>query len=458
MKKLKKRVNGQICLRKDHKNRMTSTSLFRSSLPSNRIDFFKRAEEANNSALSSLSPQIIQELLRLVASYHPTTTLSTALPIHYIAMRGDVEKLQQVENLSLLESKDEKGLTPLHYAILAKEKGAISHLLEKNNLAYQTPDENSYLHYAALSGDEEILALFLNKNLDPSLRNRDLLSVAHLWALASNNPTELEKLNPNSKEEPLQFTALDLFMIKQLGANQILSKHEWQLFRTNLADLSVVGLSFYLTQMKTSNLFTSGLAFLHHTLGIFKAVSIQQLASCQQDTQVANPMQALQLKGMGWLSGFKGFFFAQAGASTTVVVKRMLSHFHQTSNESQIKTLAARFIRLFNTGSAFFDTYLSLNYPSYPHSCSILTEDKRDALQNMTFQERLNHFPELAKNQDCIDAKLALLDPNATKSDCTILKRIYRRTALATHPDKAGGDKTTFDALGQIYNTLCPKK
>jgi len=88
--------------------------------------------------------------------------VATLPPAHRAAYLGDIETLEQSSDLN---TPDQKGLTPLHYALLSGHVEAIQFLLPRCNLYALTPQRHSYLDYAIIAGNGGAFSIFQNLKL-----------------------------------------------------------------------------------------------------------------------------------------------------------------------------------------------------------------------------------------------------------------------------------------------------
>jgi len=307
----------------------------------------------------------------LTAGWLPALGALYQLPVpHFAATQGSLEQIEKLDKL--VEGRDMKGLTPLHYALAFGRKDAIRILIEKTDLNYITPAGNSYLHHAALTGDPEILALFLERGIDPTLRNRTSLSAAHLWAMTSNDLDGLHKLMPkNADKELFEFTPLELMTCKALENDNRLSDIEWNLFYANIADLGIVALSLLLVWQKSDDLpiwlAAALLGYLHSFATLGKGALISKLAT-EQLASIAHPNQALLVRFSSWLTGSRIGPTLQSSLAGIAVAWHMLKNMPQLTQVSWSSALRTMGVRCFNTLCSVIDTGLSYSYPQYDPS------------------------------------------------------------------------------------------
>lgn len=383
-------------------------------------------------------PDIIQPF---VNSYLPNPTVTIMPAPHFAAMKGSVEQLSKLEHLANVRTV-EKGLTPLHYALAFQQKEAIRYLIEKTDLSRLTNAGNTYLHYAALTGDPEILELFLNRGIDSTLRNNDSFTAAHLWAYTSTDFAGLEKLLPSNEpemEEP--FSPLKLMAINAMKADNLLTESEWNLLWTNLADLCVVGLSLLLSRAEIRNFATERLETLHIGLLLAKSRSIENLSTpkLKETTNFDTNWHHRFHYIPKWLP-YPGFLWdvrfpstssfvlsVQSGVSAIAVAWNAVQQIPKLTEVSWKSKILSSSVRLVNTACTTLDTYLNVGYPHY-FACPAVPVDE---IPN-TVKGRLTHLQltkylwlseedraKLPNPEVCEENYARILDPTNSKVECS---------------------------------------
>ncbi len=400
--------------------------------------------------------KLAAELKSVVDSYLPNPSLPLVPTLHFAAFNGSLSKLSHIKSPALLESKDAKGLTPLHYAIAARQTETVQHLIDKLDLSYLAPDGNSYLHFAALSADPEILDLFLNKDLDPAHRNREHLTAAHLWTIVSNDPQGLEKLAyPGTKDdEPLPFTPFELMALKTADAENLLSDSEWELFTMNLADLAVVGFWSLLSAYKIDNYFSSFVSYVHTGITLAKTGPISQLAA-DSPILAANTgtKSFLEARVIGWLTGSKPLCnFAQSSACTVAVAQHTLTSIPNMKNASWTNILTASGVRFLNTACAALDTYLLVDPLEV-----LLNKRLPWTINRMSATERLTDPVLTSGLADTGETAIKypynykrIIDPAKITETCDDFTPYYKKFARVLHPDKNPGNNTAAAAMTNL--------
>lgn len=398
---------------------------------------------------------IIEMFPSMAASYMPNHSTVQAPPAHYAAIKGSVHQLKEL--VDRLDDQTVKGLTPLHYAIIFRQKEAARFLIEKCDLGRVTSDGNSYLHYAALTGDPEIVELFLNRSIDPSIRNKDSLSAAHLWAFRSDDLTYLKKLSPPedpSAPEPYYFTPLQLLALNAVLADQAaLSESEIELFIAHISDLAVVSLSQLCQSYKIRNIATSFLEMMHSGLQMQKADPIHKLAPSKLQ-QMTNPGMVKSLHLNQWmpLSIYHMPPWAmavQSSISASAVAWNTVTKLPQLMQLSWKNGLAAAVVRLTNLALSGRDVLLALNYPRYEGEECYL--DALLSTQNMDL-EKLKHLPDMVEECQTKFPKLRgnLIVPQGHSE----ARKAYRSAALKLHPDKQKESDLAIMNLNKLYEAI----
>lgn len=95
-------------------------------------------------------------------------------PLHLAAEKGNLDMIKLLveykADLNVLTNDDK---LPVHYAILAGHLDVVIYLLEqaKQSYFYLDSSQDSFLHYACKTTNEQLVAFFLNHQLDPNLLN-----------------------------------------------------------------------------------------------------------------------------------------------------------------------------------------------------------------------------------------------------------------------------------------------
>lgn len=405
---------------------------------------------------------VLETAPRILSSYLPNHHPTEAPAPHYAAIKGSVEQLEALGDFVDLVTAN-KGLTPLHYALVFQQEEAIRFLIEKCDLTRLTPDENSYLHYAALTGDPDIVRLFLDRGVDPGLRNKDSLTAAHLWAFSSNDLTGLQTLAPPPEQpETYYFTPLQLMALNAAHADSAeLSEAEWTLFTTHLADLGVVGLSQLCESYRISNIGTSCLEFLHTIMQAAKADPIHKLAPSKlKDATDPDMVRNLHIQQWMPLPAQMRYFFRmppyamglQSGLSASAVAWNTLSKLPNLMQLSWKTALTTVVVRFGNMLLSARDTWLAVDYPRYEGEHCYA--DAMRLVGDMS-DEEIKHLPDLAKECQEKFQKLQMRGfPVEARSE--EINKIFRHASLVVHPDKCPGGTEAQTHLN-ILSDLIPK-
>ncbi|KAI9264448.1 ankyrin repeat-containing domain protein [Sporodiniella umbellata] len=84
----------------------------------------------------------------------------------------DQVKSALASNQQLLDTHDENGLSPLHYAVDRGHLDIVRYLLDQGaNINLKTEDEETPLHLACISEQLEVARLLVQKGCDPSIKD-----------------------------------------------------------------------------------------------------------------------------------------------------------------------------------------------------------------------------------------------------------------------------------------------
>merc|ERR1719437_158982 len=96
-----------------------------------------------------------------------------SLTVHEAAKNGDLKAVQEyMDKGQPLDTQDQKGITPLGYAVGANRIAVVKLLLDKRANAYAVDATgNSGLHYAAGYGRKELLEYLVKTGMPANLSN-----------------------------------------------------------------------------------------------------------------------------------------------------------------------------------------------------------------------------------------------------------------------------------------------
>lgn len=113
--------------------------------------------------------------------------------VNRAAYLGDTDVFSKVASQDL-NHVDGDGLTPLHYAILGNQNGAVDTLIKLgSNINTVDKEGNSLLHYAAINGSKTILNKLIGAGIDPNSKNSNGETALH-YAAAKENLAAVEIL------------------------------------------------------------------------------------------------------------------------------------------------------------------------------------------------------------------------------------------------------------------------
>ncbi len=420
----------------------------------------------------------------------PTPTFLTP-KLHQAAFTGSLQKADS----KLLDSKDGKGLTPLHYAIAGKQKETVRFLLEHADLQYRTADNESYLHFAAMTGDREIFDLLFEKEIDPTIQSREHHTAAHYWAATSDDLDRLNLLAGKGcvlQTSLAKLTPLAIVILKALVKNPpLLSSIDFKLFVLNALQLNAA-----MGMQQTSNGYYTpfnvagyvGSFFQHSVLELCKRVVIKSLIPVYQPNvrAMVSPTACFFstiVDRTADLSGTYRPLESISSAVTTAVVADHAMKALQSKTTPLWKKIIAAPIHLFNTGSALFHTATTAmpSLLSNPNFTTKIASDIQTDLANfgnflskgaedtyppldpedyktMSLLDRLKDETLTAHLQNStgsprIQYEQILLNPDKDPSTCEEIKKLYRKHSLKAHPDK-GGNTAASQTLNAAYANL----
>ncbi len=362
-----------------------------------------------------------QEVKELLALYKSSIHLLLASPVHYAAATGSLDRLKEISDLKLLNIVDQKGMTPLHYAICFKQKEAAAYLASKCRLDYRTPLGDTYLHYAAMQGDSDLLACFLALQPDASCQNRLGMTPAHLWAAVSDDLDGLKKLMDAGAN------------LEQFSPSVPLSPIEIQILRTiemnpdPVEDIDFKLLSLSLAQ----SFFAAGLwnlpvqSLWPHRLCYGGLSLLNELVKFGQQQILPSivPSQVSFLQGMVgipvYASGkIQSWLFESSlveniitASSSVAVASRGFSSLSKYKYADWNTTLLAAGVHAVNLASSLFQCYLAY-YQPFNFYTSLSTIDRIQDPRLLCPDE-----VKTAERFSCIRKCQMLLDPKADPTD-----------------------------------------
>lgn len=124
-------------------------------------------------------------LFVLLASFMISVNIVLADEIHDAVKNCDFEKVKDLaeKNPSVVNARDDRNCTPLHFAAENGYQGIAEFLLANGaEIDAREINSNTPLHYAATNGKTELAELFLANGADINAQNKDLFSALHLAA------------------------------------------------------------------------------------------------------------------------------------------------------------------------------------------------------------------------------------------------------------------------------------
>jgi ankyrin repeat protein len=145
--------------------------------------------------------------------------------VHDAARGGDVGKVKALLKTSpdLVLSKDDTGLTPLHYAAQYGHK-AMAELLLSNKADVNARDNNGQtpLHYAAQFGKKDVAELLLSNKANVNAKSRGSVTPLHMAAQQGHREiVELLLANKAEVNAKTSFGWTPLFVAAQNGHKDV---------------------------------------------------------------------------------------------------------------------------------------------------------------------------------------------------------------------------------------------
>ena len=134
---------------------------------------FRRSGRAAYPALLPISAVFVFSAYLLCCPSFSAAQQPAAGGIHEAAKAGDIARLKALlaKDAKLIESRDERGMTPLHHAVAEKRPAAIELLLASGvDVQSQDAEKNTPLHLAARIGDAASVKRLLTAGADPKAR------------------------------------------------------------------------------------------------------------------------------------------------------------------------------------------------------------------------------------------------------------------------------------------------
>lgn len=352
---------------------------------------------------------IQRQYQKLLSSIKAKTIYPTFLTprIHKIAFEGDLSTLKETKPELLKQPIGSNNLTPLHYAIAGRKKDSIEFLIKHTDLSKRTKDNSSYLHYAAQTGDREILDLFLNLDIDPTIEDQENFTAAHYWTAISEDLSGLKALE--EKGVPLHsenISTLSPALVAMLNAIKSgeekltgpLTRNDFYLLAIHLMRFSLYKEATNQSQQAchTTYEMMDALKNFHYAnlcrdaLGFFKRRIVARMISPEQKliktlnspwlglvtnlaelvlhTKVTHPAEARPLSAV------------TTAASAYAILQNTKQSFTRLKNASRLQNIVAIPVHIANSVFALFDIYMRANpYPHFEKTfCHNITREERE--------------------------------------------------------------------------------
>ena len=167
------------------------------------------------------------------------------------AAKGDLDALKAMDT-ALFRQKDLQGLTPLHYAILNGQTAAVDFLIPHSDPGQLTDGQNTYLHFAAMTGNARIVRSVQDMKIDANAGNCHKLAPAHFFAASCASPADLLPFAKSGASMLMQdldgLTPAGVLYAKDIQKEpELLSNQD--LFLA-LSNATALGILFYLSSLQ----------------------------------------------------------------------------------------------------------------------------------------------------------------------------------------------------------------
>lgn len=327
--------------------------------------------------------------------------------------------------------KDKNRLTPLHYAILTGQEDAIDYLLPLCDTSIRTIDGNTYLHFAAMTGNIKIVQRLLKSPIDVLSENLREQTVAQIWAFTSpsfSDFMELIKVCPQIQKPDL-VSALSIFCTKAMRKSELVSSKDLWL-SAFLATECAIALAFPDPAVIETVLVVSLVISK-----IFKNDFISTFAMAKSLSMVKSSS----------ISYGVGLF-----VSTSLVVKVANDSFHnikkcfQNIRYRPMPASLAAALHVFNASmvalpcfSEIFNLFQSKSEPDCPPPPvdTSLSPLERAANPGLKMQ-CVNHAKYVLGGAEFDDKEF-------DQSKCQYIQGLFRKMAMIIHPDKNADPRAT---------------
>jgi ankyrin repeat protein len=383
------------------------------------------------------------------------------------ALKGDVEALKEMDP-ALLKQPDLNGLTPLHYALINGQENAASFLIPHSDAAFLI-EGNSYLHFAAMSGNPKMVQLVLSMGIDVNAPNAQGLTPAHFLAATCASPTDLIFFAKNGAslmaQSPSHLAPIGLLFAKAIQKEPELlsSKDKWLAFSQALNVALFAGFAYQLRAASIPNfssLLAMGTGFLVNLFAKQWIVSSlppaqqnQFLSRCTRPAGIAVNSLIVTPIGSAGLAYLSDAYVIAKNSITGL--GRCLSSWWAKPASS----LGAASVHLFNLGAEalpWFITGSILQGSStmFQKVAKFLEGDQRslycpmpDGFSQLSRDEQLKTL-----NPQCLNHATEILAPTGDIS-CENYRKLYHALSLLYHRDKGGSDEM-FRNIGGAYETV----
>jgi ankyrin repeat protein len=406
-------------------------------------------------------------------------------PAGQAAARGDEASLLSFDSAAL-KAVDFNGLTPLHYAILNNQEAAVDFLASRSDAKFLTDDGKTYLHFAALSGNDRIVQSIQKLDIPIDALDRQKLTAAHYFAAAGSpeNLTGFIKKGASlTTSTPDGLTPIGLLFAKALSRQKtdlVSSKDLWLAFSNALQAGLLIGFAY---QMQTADpLLFPEEHFMNAAplIAAFAAnfIAKQWIVSTLPSTQNSYGIFRWSVRPLGYLANcaiasVPGAVLSSV-SSVCMVMKNSLMGFGRcikNFTSRPISAIGAASVHLFNAGMETLPyllmgaLYLEARKQGFSWSVRSDVSDScpMPDLSDLSPLDRAarlnpsgcsNHAKQLLAGQGFFN------ETRFQDEGCSYIKKLYRSMVLQLHPDRNPGQQrlanTAFHHLTDAVETLCP--
>jgi len=181
----------------------------------------KNAETAIFDCARKAKVLIAKKLILKHANINVVNKMKESL-LHLACSKGNLEIIELLMDAKIkVDMITKDGKLPIHYAILAGNYNIVDQLLKTFSLSKFMADQNNntLLHYAAMTSSCKMIELFINHKLDPNALNNQLETPLFMAAKSGTYDTNLLLLNHNALLELRNIRFDNVFNIANFNEN-----------------------------------------------------------------------------------------------------------------------------------------------------------------------------------------------------------------------------------------------